>query len=262
MKTKVFVGFILILILSLPTTLEASDINVIFSASGNFRSQPGYEYHYSFLMYPGKGSYAAGYLKGNDNVSKINIYAPDLGIGLSYKNISISFSFCPFSGTFTGTYDLSIPNKYFDFFYEENAEDSRDADSKLSGTSIGVNLRYSIPVGPVVQVYLGTGLNILSAKMSLMKDILYREYYFDHSIQITEVQFSSVNVNATGFNAFGGVEFMPVSSLYIFLEGRYQSAKKDVPHPLYSQFPDSPVPIKIDFSGFILSFGIRYALGL
>lgn len=264
MKTKLFVGFIVILILSLPPTSEASDFKVIFSAGGNFRSQPGYEYHYSYLMYPEKGIYAAEYLKGNDNVSKINIYAPDLGIGLSYKKFSILFSFCPFSGIFTGTYDLSIPSKYF---WEEIAEDSRDADSKLSGTSIGVNLRYSIPIGPVVQVYLGTGLNILSTKMSLLKNILYYEYYsgflyLDHSIRITEVQFSSVNVSATGFNAFGGVEFMPVSSLYIFLEGRYQSANKAVPHPLYSQAPDSPVPIKIDFSGFVLSFGIRYALGL
>lgn len=264
MKTKLVVGWILFLALSFPFILEASDIKVIFSVGGIYRSQPGYEYHYSLLMDPGNSSYAAEYFKGNDNVSKINIYAPDIGIGLSFKNISILFSLCPFSGTFTGTYDLSIPSEYY---YQEIAEDSRDADSKLSGTSIGVNLRYSIPLGQVARAYLGGGVNILSVKMDLMKNILYHEYYsgwflLDHSIQIAEVQFSSVNVNATGFNTFGGVEFMPVSSLYIFLEGRYQSVKKDVPHPLYSQFSDSPGPIKIDFSGFVLSFGIRYALDL
>ena len=81
-----------------------------------------------------------------------------------------------------------------------------------------------------------------------------------HTLNITAVEFTPVAVKTLGWNALGGLEFSPVPSYWIFLEARYQTGKMDVTHPYYSRLNNTLDPIHLDFSGFALSLGIRYAL--
>jgi opacity protein-like surface antigen len=104
--------------------------------------------------------------------------------------------------------------------------------------------------------------------LELPQDIIFTEYFYRspdlsygiHTLDITAVEFTPVSVKTLGWDALGGLEFTPASPYWIFLEVRYQTGKTDIPHPYYSRLDSTAAPIHLDFSGFALSLGIRYAL--
>jgi opacity protein-like surface antigen len=256
----------LIVLIALPLSAGASDFKLLFSLGANLRYAPGYSYDYALLVNRGNALHAAEYGRGKDRVDKAQILGLDLGLGLAYQNVSLMLSFVPFNGNLAGTYDLSIPSMWF---YNLVAADSIKASSKFSGTSFGADLRYALPLRRDLHVYGEAGVRFLSADLELPQDIVFMEYFnrspdfsfSSHTLDITEVKFTPVAVRSFGGAAAAGVEFTPASHYWIFLEGRYQFlGKKDIPHPYYSRLDVTAAPVHLDFSGFALTLGIRYAL--
>jgi hypothetical protein len=251
--------------ISLPAALKASDFKLVFSLGADLRRASGYEYHYALRVNQGNASNPAEYGKGNDLVGRAGIFGLDFGLGLSYKNVSLVLSFVPFSGSFTGTYDLSVPSTWF---YNLIAADSIQAASKFSGSSLGAGLRYAVSLSGAVRIYLGAGAHVLWGDLELPQDIVFMEYFYrspdlsygTHTLDIKSVTFTPVAVHTLGWNALGGLELTPAPSYWIFLEARYQTGKMDVAHPYYSRLNPTLPPVHLDFSGFALSLGIRYAL--
>ena len=256
---------VLVLLSALPPASGASDFKLLFSLGAHIRSLPGYSYNYAIMVHRGNAFNPAEYGRGNDRVDRAQILGLDLGLGLSYKNVSVVLSVVPFSGNFSGTYDLSVPSMWF---YNLIAADSLKAASKFSGTSWGAAFRYTVPLGRAFHIYGGAGVRFLWADLELPQDIVFMEYFYrspdysygTHTLDITDIKFTPVALRALGWTALGGVEFSPASRYWIFLEGLYQTGKKDVPHPYYSHLDSTLDPIHLDFSGFALTLGIRYAL--
>ena len=244
---------------------RASDFKLFFSLGANFRLLPGYAYHYAIKVNLGNGVYPPEYGRGNDTVGKSPIFGPDFGIGLSYKNVTLTLSVIPFLGNFKGTYNLSTPSMWF---YNNIAADSIVAPSKISGISLLADLKYTIPLGRAFQIYLGGGVRFFSADLELPNNIIFMEYYVRgpdysygvHTLDITKIDFAPVPLKVLGWSALGGTEFTPASHFWIFLEARYQTGKKDVTHPYYSSLDTTAAPVHLDLSGVAFSFGIRYAL--
>jgi hypothetical protein len=251
--------------MALPAVSKAADIKIFFSLGANLRLAPGYSYDYALMVNRGNAFHPPEYGRGQDRLDRGQIMGLDLGVGLAYKNISLALSVVPFSGNFNGNYSLSIPSMWF---YDLIAAGSIKAASKFSGTSFGADLRYTLPLGRALHVYVGGGVRFFAAQLELPQDIVFMEYFYRspdfsygvHTLTITEVKFTPVSVQALGGTAVGGVEFTPASHDWIFAEMRYQTGKKDVPHPYYSRLDSTVPPVHLDFSGLAVSLGIRYAL--
>jgi hypothetical protein len=266
-KKRGGIAVLIILMISLPAALTASDFKLAFSLGSSFRTLPGYAYHYSLRVNQGNEFNPPEYGTGNDRSGKGVVFGPDFGLALSYKNISLALSFIPFSGKFDGNYDLSIPSMWF---YNLIAADSIRADSRFTGSSLGAGLKWALPLGPAFRVFLSAGAHVLWGELELPQDFVFMEYFYRspdlsygvHTVDITSVAFTPVAVNTLGWNALGGLEFSPAPSYWIFLEARYQTGRLDVPHPYYTRLNPTLPPVHLDFSGYALSLGIRYALDL
>jgi len=267
LKKAVWIAGIFVSVILFPLASLASDFKIIFSVGADYRPQPGYNYSYSRIVNPETPFYPAEYGGGNDRLARAQIYAPDFGIGLFYKSFSLHISIAPFAGNYSGTYEMSIPRMGH---YKQIATNSAEADSRIAGTSLWASLKYAIPLGSAVQLYAGAGINFSWAGMDLASDVVYEETfarapeqgYVIHTLEITEIAFSPVNVDTLGWSALAGIEINPAGPYRLYLEGRYLSGRKDVPHPFYSRLDIASGPIRLDFSGFVLSIGIRYALEL
>jgi len=259
------IAVLLVLMIVLPLASAASDFKLLFSMGANLRVLPGYSYHYSIRVNQGNTFNPPEYGKGNDRLGQANIFGPDFGLGLSFKNVSLGISYASFSGNFTGTYDLSVPSTWF---YNLIAADRISASSKFSGSSLAADLKYIVPLSRAFQVYAGAGARVLWADLELPQNIVFMEYFYRgpdfitwiHTLDITDVTMTPVSFKIFGWNALAGAEFTPAPGYWIFLEGRYQTGKKDVPHPYYAHLDPTLPPVHLDFSGFALTLGVRYAL--
>lgn len=248
-----------------PLALEAKDVKIFFSVGADFRPQPGYAYDYSRKMNPGNASYPAEYARGFDRVSEAKTYAPELGLGLSYKNFTVSVSASAFTERFLGTYGLIVPSMYV---YDLVASSSKEAESRVSGTTLAIDLTYSLPIGRTLRGYAGAGAHFLWTTIELMDDLVYTESYdrvpgigfANHVIEITDVAFSEAKFGVPSLSGVAGLELAPAGGYRIFVEGRYRRGKREVPHPYYLRIGNVDAPITLDFSGFVLSFGIRFGL--
>jgi hypothetical protein len=259
------IAILLFLTALLPPALRASDFKLVFSLGAHARDLSGYSYDYALRVNQGNAGHPPEYGTGNDRPGKGAVFGPDFGLGLSYKNISLVLSFIPFSGKFDGTYDLSIPSMWF---YNLIAADSIRAGSRFTGSSLGAGLKYALPLGRAVRIFVGAGAHLLWGELELPQDFVFMEYFYRspdlsfgiHTVDITSVVFTPVAVKTLGWNALGGLEFSPAPSYWVFLETRYQTGRLDVAHPYYSRLNPTLPPVHLDFSGFSLSLGIRYAL--
>jgi opacity protein-like surface antigen len=251
--------------LVLPASLDGKELKLIFSIGGNFRPQPGYSFEYFRKVNPGNAFYPAEYGGGVDRVATAKIYAPEAGFGLGYKNITLALSMSPFTGRFSGTYELVVPSMYV---YDLVAADTITAESKVAGTAFAAYLTYSVPLGRSLRGYAGAGAHFLWTKVEVMEDLIYLEThdrvpgigFTNHVVNITDVVFSEANLSVPSWIAVAGLEFAPVEGYRIFAEGRYRQGKREIPHPYYLRVGNDSTPISLDFSGFALFFGIRLGL--
>jgi opacity protein-like surface antigen len=262
---RVILALCLVLAIFSPAALFGKEFKVVFSVGANFRPQPGYAYDYSRKMNPGNPFYPAEYARGTDRVSKAKTYAPELGLGLSYGPIALSVSASAFTERFLGTYGLVVPSMYA---YDLIASDTHAAESKFTGTVLAATLTYSVPLGRTLRAYAGAGAHFLWTKIEVMEDLIYTETYdripgigfANHTVDITDVVFSEVKLNVPSWSAVAGLELAPAGDYRIFIEGRYRAGRREFPHPYYLRVGNVDAPITLDFSGFVLSFGIRFGL--
>jgi hypothetical protein len=262
---RVILALCLVVAIFSPAALSGKEFRIVLSVGANFRPQQGYAYDYSRKMNPGNAFYPAEYARGTDRVLTAKTYAPELGLGLSYKNFTLSVSASAFTERFPGTYGLIVPSMYV---YDLIASSNKEAESRVSGTTLAVTLTYSLPVGRNLRGYAGAGAHFLWTTIELMDDLVYTESYdrvpgigfTNHVIEITDVGFSEAKFSVPSLSGVAGLEFAPAGGYRIFVEGRYRRGKREVPHPYYLRVGNVDEPITLDFSGFVLSFGIRFGL--
>jgi len=247
-----------------PLAAAASDLKLELTVGASVRSQPGYSYDYSRKVNPGNTTYPPEYGRGFDRVSAASLYAPDLGLGVSWKNLTLRVSASSFRERFRGTYALVVPSMYV---YDLIASDRREAEAGISGSTLAAYLTYTVLVGGGFRVYAGAGAHFLRTKLEVMDDIVYMETvdrvpgvgFTNHRIEISDIAFAEMSLSFAGASGAAGIEYVPAGNYRIFVEGRTRPGRAEIPHPYYQKV-GSVTPIELDFSGLVVCFGIRFTI--
>ena len=210
----------------------------------------GYDYEYSFTIFNETSTIS-------DSVDNDKAFGFDAGIGIFMtKNIEITGSINYLSKTLTGDTGFSLPNK---FLYDDIADDEMSSSPSLREIifSFGINL-HPVTSG-MIRPYFGGGVSYVMGKMDLVEDINYVEtFYADatHSIEISSIDFIEEDIKKLGFNIVAGINFELANIIAFYGEGKYIIAKKEVPHPMISEFFEEEM-LDIDLGGISFRMGIK-----
>ncbi len=210
----------------------------------------GYEYEYTDTIYGEE-------MRLIDEVSNSETLGFSAGAGffvIEFLEIGVGLN--TFSKSLSGLYGFSLPNIYL---WDDIASDEATASPvfKEMAFHFGVNI-HPLNSGSV-RPFLGAGLSYVSGKMELLNDILYKDtYYVDltHEIEITEVELVKTNLNKLGFNFCGGMDIYITNRLAFYASGRFVMAKKEIDHPLTSQFEEGEI-LELDLGGLSANLGIK-----
>jgi len=172
------------------------------------------------------------------------------------QNLEIGASLNLFSKSLSGTYGFSLPNVYL---WEDIASDEAAANPIFKETAFHFMVNFHPITSGSVQPFVGAGVSYISGKMDLLNDIIYEETFFmdwTHEIEITEVEFVRTDVNKFGFNFSGGMDLYVTNRVAFYASGRYVLAKKQVEHPLTSQWAEGET-LELELGGLSANLGIR-----
>jgi len=223
-----------------------------FKAGGLFYIvQAGYNYKFS---YP----YLNETFTITDSVTNASAIGFDFGIGFFVvKNVAITADVNYFSKGLKGKFGMSLPNPYW---YNDTAYDEITTEPTLKGFIFSFGFNFYPSVTGKVRPYFGAGASYVNGKMDLVEDGIYHESYSywspGHSLTIISVEFKETSINKFGFNLRGGIDFSITDMIYVFAEGRYIFAKKEVLHPMTSEYFEEE-KLDVNLGGGSFSFGIR-----
>jgi opacity protein-like surface antigen len=215
-----------------------------------YRVQAGYDYEFSI-------SYLDEILTITDEVANEFAFGFDVGFGVFLiENIEITGSVNYLSKSLTGDYSISLPNA---ILYDDIAYDEISASPTLREIifSFGVNF-HPVTTGKI-RPYFGGGGSYIMGKMDLVEDLEYEETIYGnltHTIEITKVVFEETTINKFGFNLTAGINYEVRENIFVFAEGKYIIAKKEVPHPMTSEFVEGET-LEIDLGGLSFILGIK-----
>ncbi|MDD8025981.1 MAG: hypothetical protein PHI34_05670 [Acidobacteriota bacterium] len=193
-----------------------------------------------------------------DTLTDASLVGFDFRIGvmpISFLEVETAFQMA--SKTLTGSYRLGVPSPYYyhDFAY---ADDTESIPFKIQVFSLGV-VFHPLRRGPV-RPYLGLGLAICNASLKVLKDVSFAESIYSdysHTVDIRSVELENVKATAVGFQGRLGLDAAIHRSLFLFLEGVYVAAKKDIKLPLASTIEGSGVTRSLDLGGLRACFGLK-----
>jgi len=223
-----------------------------FKAGGLFYLvQAGYDYQFS---YP----YLNETFTITDSVTNASAIGFDFGIGIFIsKNIEITADVNYFSKGLKGDFSMSLPNPYWD---NDIAHDEITTEPALKEFIFSFGFNFYPSVTGNVRPYFGAGASYVNGKMDLVEDGIYHESYSywssGHSLTIASVEFKETSINKFGFNLRGGIDYSITDMIYAFAEGKYIIAKKEVPHPMTSEYFEEE-KLDINLGGGSFSLGIR-----
>jgi hypothetical protein len=191
---------------------------------GLYGSIAGYKYDFSMTFYDEP-------LTIGDSVAKSSGPGLNLELGLLFlKYLELTAGFNTVSKTRQGTYSFGLPNI---LIYHDIASDEASADSTYKVTAFDFGLNFHPVQRGSLRPYLGLGASFVTAKLDLLKDMVYRETFYSdytHTIEITQVQLVNKSVKKTGFYFRGGLHLKMFWKMFVFIEGKYLMCKTDVPH--------------------------------
>jgi len=223
-----------------------------FKAGGLFYIvQAGYNYKFS---YP----YLNETFTITDSATNASAIGFDFGIGFFVvKNVAITADVNYFSKGLKGEFGMSLPNPYW---YNDIAHDEITTQPTLKEFIFSFGFNFYPSVTGKVRPYFGAGASYVNGKMDLVKDGIYHESYSywspGHSLTIASVEFKETSINKFGFNLRGGIDYSITDMIYVFAEGKYIFAKKEVPHLMTSEYFEEE-KLDINLGGGSFSFGIR-----
>lgn len=237
-----------------PRTSERS-IWISLRLGGLYASLAGYNYDFTTKFYQED-------LTVSDSVAKSGGAGFNLELGVMFlKFLEVTTGFSTYSKQMAGTYGFGLPNIYIfnDIAFDEATE---NPSRKMTVLDFGLNF-HPLQTGPI-RPYFGLGGSYATAKLDLLKDMVYNETFYTnltHKIEITEVQLVNKSVNKFGFHVRGGLQLRLVGKLFLFVEGKYLICKTEVLHPLTSTFSGHEnEKITIDLGGILGLMGIRFLL--
>ena len=215
--------------------------------------QAGYDYEYTFIAYEEQA-------KISDSLENASGIGFDLGLGFfAIPSVEITAGINYVSKSLAGTYGFDLPNM---FIWNDIAHSEATADAKFTAMIFNFGFNFHFMTEGSVRPYAGGGISYVNAKMDLVEDMMYRETFYSdwsHTIEITEVQFTEESISKLGFNIKVGANFAISDNIFIFGEGRYIIAKKEIPHPLTSQvFEDEVIDIDLGGASFILGVKLGF----
>jgi hypothetical protein len=240
-----------------PGRVEPSGRSIWLSLrlGGLYASMAGYNYEFSMTYYNEP-------LTITESVAKSGAMGPNFELGLRFmKFLEVTMGFTLYSKNMAGTYGFGLPNRYI---YNDIAFDEAEEDPswKFSVLDFGINF-YPVQQG-MMRPYFGLGGSYVTAKLDILKDMVYRETTYSnytHKIEITEVQLVNKTVNKFGFHVRGGLDLRLLGKLFLFIEGKYVICKTDVPHPLTSTLTGyESEKITVDMGGISGILGIKVLL--
>jgi opacity protein-like surface antigen len=210
----------------------------------------GYDYQYTDILYGEE-------MTLSDSVDNSEAMGFSAGAGFYViENLEIAFNLNTFSKPLSGLYGFCLPNLYL---WDDIACDEMSANPVFKETVFHFTLNIHPLTTGIVRPYIGAGVSLICGKMDLLNDMIYEETFFidwTHDIDITEVEFVETNVNKFGFNVSGGMDFYITNRVAFYAFGRYIIAKKEVEHPLTSQWEDGEI-LELDLGGLSANLGIK-----
>ncbi|MBD3413485.1 MAG: hypothetical protein GF421_03515 [Candidatus Aminicenantes bacterium] len=210
----------------------------------------GYDYEYTDIIY-------AEDMILTDSVKNSEALGFSAGAGFYViENLEIAFNLNAVSKSLSGLYGFCLPNLYL---WEDIACDEASANPVFKNTAF----HFAVNIHPLttgnLRPFVGAGVSLICGKMDLLNDIIYEESFFmdwTHEIDITEVELVETNLNKFGFNFSGGMDFYITSRVAFYAFGRYIIAKKEMEHPLTSQWEDGET-LELDLGGLSANLGIK-----
>ena len=220
---------------------------------GQYASMAGYNYDFTTKFYQED-------MTVTDSVANGGGPGFNLELGVMFlRFLEVTTGFSAYSKNMVGTYGFGLPNIfiYNDIAFDEATE---NPSRKMTVLDFGINF-HPVQRGSI-RPYFGLGGSYVTAKLDLLKDMVYNETFYanlTHKIEITEVQFVNKSINKFGFHVRGGLHLRLVGNLFLFVEGKYLICKTEVPHPLTSTFTGyENEKITIDLGGISGLLGIRF----
>jgi len=213
--------------------------------------QAGYNYEYMDTLW-GEEMTISDYV---ENAEALGFSA---GAGFYIvESLEIAASLNVFSKSLDGVYGFSLPNI---FLWDDIASDEEEANPFFKETVFSLLVNFHPVTSGSIRPFVGAGISYISGKMDLLHDIIYEEtFYWDwtHDIDIVEVEFEKTNVNKLGFNFSGGMDFYITNRVAFYASGRYILAKREVEHPLTTQWEEGGETLELDLGGLSANLGIK-----
>jgi hypothetical protein len=238
----------------MPKPAERS-LQLSLRLGGLYAAMAGYDYEFTMTYYQEP-------MTVTESVAKAGGMGPNFELGIRFlKFLEVTAGFTSTSKEMAGKYSFSLPNRYMfnDIAYDDAEE---NPSRKVTVLDFGINF-HPVRRGPI-RPYFGLGGSSVTAKLDLLKDMVYRETIYSnntHKIEITEVQLVNKSFNKFGFHVRGGLDFRLFGKLFLSVEGKYLMCKIDVPHPLTSTLTGHEnEKISLDLGGISGILGIKVIL--
>lgn len=206
---------------------------------------------------------------GDEYLEMTETIAGGLGLGFAMElgysinpSLEITANFGFGSKNLVADYYLNAPSRYY---WRDFANDAVSTTAAFKATIIGLGVNFYPMTNGALSPYLGGGLAFFSASLQLAENVNYKdEYYYDHTIEITDVDFQEVTMSRVAPFFRGGFKAIINPTIGFYVEAAfYLAGTAEVQHPAKMDVPfytsarkfEAPL-VKVGLNTFALSGGL------